>query len=59
MMIKIDSILGALKGKGKVGKGEQKKTEETKDRFTEWVVDVMGGEVRQRFRTGVSLIRTI
>ena len=48
-----------MKGKGKVGQGEQKKTEETKDRCTEWVVDVMGGEVTQRFRTGVSLICTI
>ena len=48
-----------LKRKGKVGKGEQKEKEETKDRFTEWVVDVMGGEVRQRFRTGVPLLCTI
>ena len=31
----------------------------TKDRFTEWVVDVMGGDVRQRFRTRVPLMSPI
>ena len=38
---------------------EQRETEETKDRFTEWVVDVIRGEVRQIFRTGVPLMCTI